>query len=161
RGRNRRVVLVRVPCTRRESPEFRRERSDRDRAARGCRRPRRFAPPAPRSRRPEPRRLQRLAARRRRRRLGDPRLRDLWASASVAWFDAVKRPGDQKSRGRASLISFAALCLLSKRMSDEKPRRPRPPVKGGERPMRRRTGDALAPTHGRDEPNKTPRENQP
>jgi len=49
-------------------------------------------------------------------------LRDLYASASVAWFDAMERPGDQKSRRRASLISFAALCLLSKRMSDEKPR---------------------------------------
>ena len=46
-------------------------------------------------------------------------------------------------------------------MSDEKPRRPRPPVKGGERPMRRRTGDAPAPTRVRDEPNKTPRENKP
>ena len=27
--------------------------------------------------------------------------------------------------------------------------------------MRRRTGDAPAPTRGRDEPNKTPRENKP
>jgi 23S rRNA pseudouridine2605 synthase len=46
-------------------------------------------------------------------------------------------------------------------MSDEKPRRPRPPAKGGERPMRRRTGDAPAPKRGREEPNKTPRENKP
>jgi 23S rRNA pseudouridine2605 synthase len=46
-------------------------------------------------------------------------------------------------------------------MSDEKPRRPRPPAKGGERPMRRRTGDAAAPTRGRDEPNKTPRQEYP
>jgi len=58
-------------------------------------------------------------------------------------------------------ISLAALCLLSKRMNDEKPRRPKPPAKGGDRPLRRRSDETAVPVRGRDAPNKTPREHEP